>query len=145
MKHELELHYYIQNCGDGSASVTFCESEELADFDQDEENGWGEPCTGSIKLESDSPITVKEEIMTHANYLLNLIDNEDSRLHDFIEQFYPDGMPVWKVVNDDTYTDKDYARNKVFANGVYVDNVFRRKEESGEVFEAYLNTVSEHD
>jgi hypothetical protein len=146
MKHELELHYYIQNCGDGSASVTFCESEQLADFDQDEDNGWGEPCTGSIKLESDSPITVKEEIMTHANYLLNLIDSEDDeKIFKFIEEFYPAGPPIWTVEIDETYKDKVYRQNKVFGNGVYVDTMFRRKEESGEVLETYLNTITSNE
>lgn len=141
MKHRLELHYYIQNCGDGSASVTFCESEKLADFDQDEENGWGEPCTGSIKLESDSPITVNEDIMTHAKYLLELIDAEnDDKIVQFIEEFYPNGAPEWKVVINEEYTDKVYCQNRVYADGEYVDTVYRRKEEGGAVLEAHLNT-----
>jgi hypothetical protein len=140
MKHTLELHYYIQNCGDGSASVTFCESEQLADFDQDEDNGWGEPCTGSITFESDSPITVKEDIMTHAKYLLELIDAEnDDKIVKFIEEFYPDGAPGWTVEIDDTYKDKTYCCNKVYANGVFVDTLLRRKEESGAVLHEFLN------
>lgn len=140
MKHTLKLHYYIQNCGDGSASVTFCESAELADFDQDEDNGWGEPCTGSLTLESDSPIVVKTDVMTHVKYLLELLDAEnEEEVCKFIEQFYPNGPPAFTVENDDTYIDKTYSCNKVYADGVFVDTMFRVKEDGGKALEDYLN------
>jgi len=59
IKHILTLYYSVQNGGDGSAYPAFFDSMELAELDQDTmDEGWGESCTGSIELESDSPITV---------------------------------------------------------------------------------------
>lgn len=64
-KYTLILYYGINDMGDGSASVEWYESAELAEFCQEPENraswnyGWAESCTGEVKLESDSPITVK--------------------------------------------------------------------------------------
>jgi hypothetical protein len=41
------------------------ESEELAEWDQrNMDEGWGEPCYGFIEVQSDSEITVNEEIYT---------------------------------------------------------------------------------
>ena len=64
IKHILTLYYSVQNGGDGSAYPVFFESMELAELDQDTmDEGWGESCTGSIVLESDSPITVTYPII----------------------------------------------------------------------------------
>ena len=63
--YKLELWYSIQNCGDGSAYPEFMESKELAKWDQDNmDEGWGEPCYGSIILESESPIICKNSVTT---------------------------------------------------------------------------------
>jgi hypothetical protein len=87
-----------------------------------------------------------EDIMTHTKYLLGLIDSEDDeKIFKFIEQFYPAGPPIWTVENDDTYVDKTYCCNKVYADGVFADTLFRRKEESGTVLEAYLNTITSNE
>lgn len=140
MKHTLKLHYYIQNCGDGSAALTLCESKELAEYAQGDDNGWGEPCLGSILLESDSPITVASVVETRANLLLNLLnDEEDDRARAFIEEFYPDGPPVFTVVTDVTYKDKSFHRNKVYVGDELIDTLYRKKEESGGNLEMFLN------
>ncbi len=48
---EFELHYHVSNGGDGSASVHFHQSKQAATkADEDMEEGWGEPCNGSVKL-----------------------------------------------------------------------------------------------
>lgn len=55
------IYYSVQNCGDGSAYPSFFESQELADLDQEYQvEGWGEPCTGSITIDSDGPFTSKD-------------------------------------------------------------------------------------
>ena len=62
-KHSLTLYYSVHNGGDGSAYPYFALTQELAEIDQEIVNlneGWGEDCTGSITLESDSPITVSK-------------------------------------------------------------------------------------
>lgn len=63
-KYKLTLYYSVSNGGDGSAYPKFAISQELAEIHQDIENlneGWGEDCTGSIELESDSPINISKE------------------------------------------------------------------------------------
>lgn len=63
--HTLKLFYSVSNGGDGSAYPQFSLNEELVDIHQEMENdlrgeGWGEPCTGCIELESESPITISQ-------------------------------------------------------------------------------------
>lgn len=60
-----KIWYSVQNCGDGSAYPRFMESKELAELDQDYmDEGWGESCTGCISIESDTPITIKNSVLT---------------------------------------------------------------------------------
>jgi len=62
---ERTIWYSVRSGGDGSAYPFFFESKELAEIDQDFlDEGWGETCTGSITLQSDSPITVVDELIT---------------------------------------------------------------------------------
>jgi hypothetical protein len=70
--HKLTLYYSVSNGGDGSAYTQFCESEAIAEMHQEIQSelqgeGWGESCTGSITLESESPITISEQ---NAKYLV---------------------------------------------------------------------------
>jgi len=45
---EVTVHYAISNNGDGSASVLFFKTPEAADkYDQNMDEGWGEPCNAS--------------------------------------------------------------------------------------------------
>ncbi len=65
--HTLDLHYSISNGGDGSASIQFVESAELATFLQEHDcydEGFAEVCSGTIKLQSTSAITHREHICT---------------------------------------------------------------------------------
>jgi hypothetical protein len=41
--------YSIQNGGDGSAYPAWFLTEEKAEYDQDQEEGWGESCIGSVE------------------------------------------------------------------------------------------------
>jgi len=64
--HSLNLFYSISNGGDGSAYPRFSLIQELADIHQEIHNelrgeGWGEPCTGCITLQSESPITISDQ------------------------------------------------------------------------------------
>ena len=64
---KLELFYSPSNGGDGSVSVNFVESAKLASWLQENDfcdEGWAEDCSGSIILESESPITCKKDIDT---------------------------------------------------------------------------------
>ena len=53
MKHQRKIYYSIQNYGDGSAGPSWFDTEELAELDQElMDEGWGEPCTGWLTVES---------------------------------------------------------------------------------------------
>lgn len=138
---ELKLYYSVRNGGDGSAYPTFMSSQELADFDQDNmSEGWGESCTGSITLLSDSPITIKEKIETPESFFINLIDNdsEEEVLNDFVKQFFPNGKPTFRV--ETRPIDEEYLYNDVFVEDKMVfKGLFLNKEDSGEVLEKKLN------
>lgn len=82
--HKLILYYSVSNGGDGSAYPQFSLNEELVDIHQEMQNelrgeGWGEPCTGSIELESESPITVSQSQLsiTKASLLETVEDYMD--------------------------------------------------------------------
>ena len=97
---KLTLYYSVRNGGDGSAYPKFVESEELAEWDQAHmEEGWGEPCTGSITVEGDN-LTCSTDVETKEGYYLNLYfnlvlegyeDNEEAE--EFKAEFFPDGLP----------------------------------------------------
>lgn len=97
MKHELTLYQSIRNGGDGSASAHLVESKKLAQWDQDHQSeGWGETCIETIRLVSDSPITVVDSIETKEDYLKEMLDycqGGKEEIDEFISEFFPDGLP----------------------------------------------------
>lgn len=51
MTKEFQLNYWISNNGDGSASARFVQTKEEAEKEDEEQSeGWGEPCASSIRL-----------------------------------------------------------------------------------------------
>jgi hypothetical protein len=57
---ETTIYYSVRNCGDGSAYPSFFANERMAEFDQENQSeGWGEPCTGSLTIEHEGEIVVK--------------------------------------------------------------------------------------
>ncbi len=54
MKQEFKLHYWISNNGDGSASTRFVgtkkEAEKADENQQENGEGWGEPCNSNVSL-----------------------------------------------------------------------------------------------
>jgi hypothetical protein len=75
--HKLTLYYSVSNGGDGSAYPQFCETEAIAEMHQEMHNeligeGWGESCTGSITLESESPITILDKLITKDSLIKSL-------------------------------------------------------------------------
>lgn len=100
--HSLTIYYSVNNGGDGSAYPSWYENQALADWNQeDQEEGWGEPCTGSITFESESPIVCKQEVVSPFVYLLGMLENDDMEIEDrheeFIKEFFPDGLPQFNV------------------------------------------------
>lgn len=95
MKYELTLYQSIRSGGDGSASAVLMESQELAEWDQEhQDEGWGEECIETIRLQSDSPIEIIDEVETALGYLLELLDYDpEDSIQEFVEQFFPNGIP----------------------------------------------------
>lgn len=90
---EKVIWYSVQNGGDGSAYPAWMESEKLCELDQRfMSEGWGEPCIGSITIESESEIYFKEEIKTAETVKEELEEelNEDYMIQDKEEGKYPD-------------------------------------------------------
>ena len=98
---KLIIAYSIVSGGDGSASIIYMESEELAQWDQDHmDEGWGEDCSGTFELESETKITPLFEIETKESYYLDLLtgyDQSKKEMNEFKEQFFPKGPPVFIV------------------------------------------------
>ena len=97
---KIELHYSIENGGDGSAYPRWYASSKLADWHQDHLcEGWGEPCTGSIEVEGDNLIC--KELETEEGYFTRLLldDYNESKTEAkvFAKEFFPDGLPKLEV------------------------------------------------
>lgn len=137
----LKVFYSVRNGGDGSAYPTFMESKELAEFDQAHMNeGWGESCAGSILFESDSEIRCLNKITTKESYLIEQYGNTaDEERHEFISQFFPNGLPKFTVETEKS--DKGYTYNNVLVDGKHVAKVFKLTSESGQIFENFLNSL----
>ncbi len=112
--------YSISNNGDGSASIHWMESKELAEWDQDSmDEGWGEPCLGNIEVEGDN-VRLIEDIETKESYLLELFSSieyspeDKNKLKKFKKDFFPKGLPDFSV---DILDNKNYG---IYANGKLV-------------------------
>ena len=105
---KLTLIYSVQNGGDGSAYPRLMESMELAEWDQDNMwEGWGESCTGTFEVESESPIKITSSISTPESVFIEMIYYSDQQMssddkikqEQFLEQFFPNGFPLISVSN----------------------------------------------
>jgi len=141
-KYSLELHYSVQNGGDGSAYPHLMESAALAEFDQaNMYEGWGESCTGSFVVESDSPIVIKSEVKTAASFYIGLLEEEnEEKLAEFIAEFFPEGKPTFTVKTRPFSTNDEYLYNDVYVGDKKVAQSFRALANSGEVFETLINS-----
>lgn len=87
-----KFYYSISNGGDGSASIQWMESVELAQWHQDRENedgeGWAEDCSGSIELESDSPILFLSNMNTKYSYLIDFLKYSEKVNKELLKLFY---------------------------------------------------------
>jgi hypothetical protein len=83
------LWYSVHNGGDGSAYPVFMETEKQVIIDQDnQDEGWGEPCYGNVVLESDSEITVVSHVLTVVDQLKEL---EDEYNEDYVQEYIKQG------------------------------------------------------
>lgn len=107
MSDKLILYYSVENCGDGSAYPRWFETEKLAEWHQKHlDEGWGEPCTGSISVEGDNLQCVK--LQSKEGYYLELLlegEEKDEELNEFKIKFFPDGLPEFtaKIIDDPHY------------------------------------------
>ncbi len=145
---KLKIYYCVTNGGDGSAYPSFFESKELAEWDEEhEEEGWAESSVGGISFESESPIVCLDEIITKESYFIDEYldeygdnDNENEK-EEFLEKFFPNGLPTFSVGIEPANKTEDYVYNNVYVDDKKVARVFRKKENSGEVFAELLNNV----
>ena len=132
---KLTVYYSVGNGGDGSAYPHISHEWRL-----------GENCSGSFSFESDSPIKCLDDIVTKEKYYLDTyisrygnIDEDEKE--EFVEQFFPNGLPYFTVV--ERKSDKTYSNNDVYVDGVLVATLFENKNKSGAVLEKLLNNSNE--
>jgi hypothetical protein len=142
MKYKKTLYYSVRNGGDGSAYPRLMESAELASYDQESDpEGWGEDCSGYFIVESDSPIRIVSEVTTCLEVLINKLDDGHSDTDEFIAQFFPNGIPKFTVIRDESSLDKSkYAYFKVFADGDFGGKLFEEKNTDPKEIEKKLNS-----
>lgn len=90
------IYYSVENGGDGSAYPIFMESYEQAELHQDNmDEGWGEPCTGSLEISSEGPIRIRR-IQTIQDSIDDLEEqiNEDKECYP--NNDYPDQRARWE-------------------------------------------------
>jgi len=122
---KLTLWYTVQNGGDGSAYPQFVESEELAEWDQDNmEEGWGESCTGSITVEGDN--LTCPDVESKEGYYLNLVceDEDEEKAKKFKAEFFPDGLPEFtaKMIDDPHHYGVFVGDRLVYRQFAYPEN-----------------------
>jgi hypothetical protein len=73
------IYYSVSNGGDGSAYPHFFEDKDCAEIHQElMEDGWGEPCTGSVEIETDVDCQIKiKDIITLDEYIKTLEEELD--------------------------------------------------------------------
>jgi hypothetical protein len=111
----------------------------LAEWDQDNQSeGFGESCTGSITFTGDN-LKCVNDVMTTAGYYAKLKADESKSLDDFIKKFYPKELPKFTVVPG---ADRYY---NVLLDGVLVHKQFaypekKPTEKIAEKWENFFNT-----
>lgn len=103
----MEIYYSIVPDGAGSAYLNLYESQELVDWEQENlDEGWGESAEGRIAING-TDISCDDVITKEGFFLRMLLDDaeEEHRMDDFLEQFFPDGFPSFnvKIVGDRDY------------------------------------------
>lgn len=140
---EYTLFYSVGNGGDGSAYPHFMESEELCEWDQEHmDEGWGETCTGSFTLRSESDIFPVGDVQTKEVYFIDhyLRKSKSEDAKEFCDKFFPEGLPKFTVTTEKTGNPL-YLYNNIFVGERLVMKKFLSIRESGEAFEKLLNSI----
>lgn len=104
----MKLYYYVASGGDGSVSVNFCESEELAQWLDDDwldwaksgENDWAETSVGSIDVDG-----VNSKLQTKHTVLLDYLFDyrfDVGLIYGFLEKFFNGKLPIYKYAEEIT-------------------------------------------
>jgi hypothetical protein len=109
---KITLYYSVEDHGDGSAYPQFFLDKDVAEWHQENlDQGWGEPCTGSITVEGDN-LSCPEATSKEGYYLelMNGYERSKDKAKRFAEKFFPEGLPTFQAGRID---DKWY--------GIYVE------------------------
>lgn len=131
----MKIYYSVANGGDGSAYPRFFDTNELAEWHQEHLlEGWGEPCTGDITIEGTN--IVCKEGMTKVQYYLELLEDEEEQLKDFVKAFFPDGLPKFEV----TIVDEKWYGIKIKGSETIIHKSFSYPNNTTEEGRAKLET-----
>lgn len=138
------IYYYINDCGDGSALLRTCETEELANYlDENQSQPFGDSTVGYIDATPNPGFKFNE---TRFSVLIDLLENIDSShfknlITKYIEQFYPNGVKFSHIRSEPVDLPKSPIKYtyEVFKLGGQEIKIFTRsKEELLEKFKEYL-------
>jgi len=108
----IDVYYSVQNGGDGSAYPDFMETQKLAEWDQAHmDEGWGESCDGVFRFRvHPGSYLGSPDVMTELGYLIDhYLEEYDYEgwelLDEFMQDFFPNGLPVLVVFPSD---DQEY-------------------------------------
>ena len=86
---KLILWYSVHNGGDGSAYPVFMETEAQVKLDQQEQDeGWGEPCYGNVVIEYSGEVNVLSHVLTMVDQLKEM---EDEYNADYLQEYKKEG------------------------------------------------------
>jgi hypothetical protein len=152
---KLTVYYNVGNGGDGSAYPQFFESMELAEWDEEhEDEGWGEPSTGKIEFESDSPIIcIHDKITTKEKYFIKeYIDSyepDENERDEFLKKFFPGGFPKCtstveklKPIKYPPGSNKLYSYHHIFIDGKEIIKIFKEQSVSAKTVLDTINKFS---
>ena len=140
---KLTIIYSVQNGGDGSAYPRLMESMELAEWDQENQyEGWGESCTGTIEVESDSPIKIVDGVQTAEETFLEMDEDKKEKQKKFLDQFFPEGFPLVYVEfsNNEGYYDVFRTSDEKFLFKKFAWP--KRTEEARRAYQIEINSLS---
>jgi|15BtaG_2_1085339.scaffolds.fasta_scaffold00040_45 hypothetical protein len=139
----LDLYGSLHNGGDGSVYIDWSSTEELAQYDQDNlDLGWGESCTEHLSLESESPISISSvsfKVMTPEGYLASILLSGEGNSSEFLNKFFPDGQPCFRVEVLPATDDGEYFYHDVYVEEKRVMRSFRHKSCSVEATQTLLS------
>ena len=128
------VYSVIQNGGDGSASMMLYDSETLAEWvEEHDDEPFAESTIQTIEIEHEGSITIKSgfsEIVTPFKHYIDLLFDygyDKDMIQEFHNNFFPNGLPEFRLEDGDSCSSKHYKNVNVLVDGKCVHRIFIEK------------------